>query len=272
MRTRPGDGLLACSSQPGLGSDLVGVNLVVATCALALQCQPTMRIGLPPEADVPGPVYVLPVPPILIPLVRPSLIFHAVPSLVLATSLPCMRAGTTAATAELPPAAAAVRLESTTADDTATSLGHAGRSSQAQNSARFVQIPALTRTGFTVRIRPGERRSVGACTNSPAPPSPLHTSPARPGRSSPHPPPAPVGGGSAFAASGSLRDETGPTLRVQERQLTQCAEPVDPGHAEHDLDGPPSFLPGRRPLELPAERLPPGTMSRRVHPRPHRTG
>jgi hypothetical protein len=55
-----------------------------------------VRIGLPPEPDVAGPIHASPVPEILLPLVGRGLLLCAVPALVLATTQPSVFPGTPA--------------------------------------------------------------------------------------------------------------------------------------------------------------------------------
>jgi hypothetical protein len=171
-----------------LGEDLLPVTLVVLACPLPLPRCRTERVPLPPVTDVPAPSDGLPIPPVLLGAMQATVPGPAVRPVVRPVVAPLCFAPAAPRAIPLPATVATVRPEGPAAQGAARAGPHPDRSPQALNSAHFVQIPALTPTAFTARIRTGERRSVGACSNSPAPPSPSRPPPASRTDQAPTPP------------------------------------------------------------------------------------
>lgn len=155
MRTRLVEGRLARTAHLGLAANLFGVEVVVATRSPPLQGEAAVRIGLPPEPDVAGPIHAGPVLEILLPLVGRGLLLRAVPALVLATTEPSVFAGTPARAAALSSTTSRVRLERPSTHDATKPCGHAGRSPQALFSAQFEHPPNLDQRWSHVEDLPG---------------------------------------------------------------------------------------------------------------------
>ena len=235
VRTRPLGPLRAQAPEPGLGEDLVAVPLVVAPRSLTLLGGRAVAVPLAPVPHVPGPVDRLAVGRVLDPLVGPGLDSLAVPPPVLPIARALGLEATSGGAVPGPPASSERARERPLALRTTRRAGHPAPSRQALFSAQFVHLPDLDRRHPPSRGFDPGRRCVRACANTSGAAA-LPTFPAaRSDGSSPHPPPAPVGGGSAFSACNLPPGWDRP----------QATGPPGTTHVGHAAPGPRS--PGARP-------------------------